>query len=103
MDAQTLEEDRCAGCVFMVATRDGPISMCVHNAKRDRYVLAPVSLEGGLVWDPLSGKERPAGPDTKADSSEPSSLPLKRLKGRFRAKHLAARQAADPTSVTSEP
>jgi len=103
MDAQTLEQDRCAGCVFMVATRDGPISMCVHNAKRDRYVLAPVSLEGGLVWDPLSGKERPAGPDTKADSSEPSSLPLKRLKGRFRAKHLAARQAADPTSVTSEP
>jgi hypothetical protein len=25
----------------MVATRDGPLSMCLHNAKRDAYLLPP--------------------------------------------------------------
>ena len=94
MDAETLEEDRCAACVFMVASRDGPISMCVHNAKRDRYVLAPVPMENGGVWDPLSGRERPAGSVTAEDQVKPESLPPKRLKGRWRAKHLAARADA---------
>ena len=75
----------------MVASRDGPISMCVHNAKRDRYVLAPIQLKEGRVWDPLSGVERVAGSVTSDDQMGPEGLPLKRLKGRWRAKHLAAR------------
>lgn len=102
MDAETLEEDRCASCVFMVASRDGPISMCVHNAKRDRYVLAPVQLKEGRVWDPLSGVERPVGSVIGADEAGPANLPPKRLKGRWRAKHLAARSAvAKPPALPS--
>ena len=91
MDVTTLEEDRCASCVFMVATRDGPLSMCVHNAKRDRYVLAPIRLGGDRLWDPLSGTERPADRAGEARDARPEGLPLKRLKGRWRAKHLTAR------------
>ena len=91
MDAESLEKDRCASCVFMVATRDGPISMCVHNAKRDRYVLAPIDLEDGRIWDPLSGEKRTGFRIISTDDVGPEGLPLKRLKGRWRAKHLAAR------------
>ncbi|MCI0402048.1 MAG: radical SAM protein [Acidobacteria bacterium] len=39
MDASRLERDRVQACVFMVATAEGPMSMCLHNAKRDRYIL----------------------------------------------------------------
>ncbi len=91
MDKASLEEERCASCVFMVATRDGPISMCVHNAKRDHYVLAPIDLEDGRIWEPLSGKERQNFRVIAADDVGPEGLPLKRLKGRWRAKHLAER------------
>ena len=38
MDAEKLVPERCEGCVFMVATVDGPLSMCVHNAKRDQMI-----------------------------------------------------------------
>jgi 7,8-dihydro-6-hydroxymethylpterin dimethyltransferase len=46
----------------MVMTGDGPISMCMHNAKRDDFILKPVEVQGkaGVVWDPLTGRERPA-------------------------------------------
>ena len=91
MDAKTLEEDRCASCVFMVATRDGPISMCIHNAKRDHHVLAPLELEDGRVWDPLTGDERPVFEVINSGDVGQEGLPLRRLKGRWRAKHLAER------------
>lgn len=39
MDAGCLERERIDCCSFLVATRDGPISMCVHNAKRDDFIL----------------------------------------------------------------
>ncbi|MCZ6729311.1 MAG: radical SAM protein [SAR324 cluster bacterium] len=38
MDAAQLEPERCRSCVFMVATGEGPLSMCVHNAVRDAYL-----------------------------------------------------------------
>jgi hypothetical protein len=43
----------------MAMTQQGPISMCLHNAKRDVFILAPVRLggpEGGQFWNPLSGE-----------------------------------------------
>ena len=41
MHACELERERIEACSFMVATRDGPLSMCLHNAKRDGYLLPP--------------------------------------------------------------
>jgi molybdenum cofactor biosynthesis enzyme MoaA len=55
MDAEHLACDRIDACVFMVATQEGPISMCLHNAKRDSFILQPVALEGGGFWDPMTG------------------------------------------------
>ena len=87
MDADNLERDRCETCVFMVATRDGPVSMCVHNAKRDQYLMKPVRTPGGW-WNPLTGRTTHAG---LVDTPAPEALPLKRLKGRIRALKMAQR------------
>lgn len=58
MDEESLDRERCETCVFMVATQDGPLSMCVHNAKRDQYLLRPLALhreQGKAWWQPLTG------------------------------------------------
>src|SRR5207245_1276639 len=58
MDACRLERERIDSCIFMAATQDGPISMCLHNAKRDAFILAPVRLSGSgdeRYWDPVTG------------------------------------------------
>ena len=58
MDACRLERERIDACAFMVATRDGPLSMCLHNAKRDDHLLRPIALGGaGKVrfWHPVTG------------------------------------------------
>lgn len=59
MDAATLERDRIDACAFMVATADGPMSMCLHNAKRDQVLLRPLQVAEGW-WDPITGQVRPA-------------------------------------------
>ena len=45
MDAAALDEERIGACVFKVMTGDGPVSMCLHNARREAY----------LRWQPLRG------------------------------------------------
>ncbi len=58
-DAKQLERARCEACSFMVMTPDGPLSMCVHNAKRDDYLLVParVKTEGVIkFWNPATGQ-----------------------------------------------
>jgi 7,8-dihydro-6-hydroxymethylpterin dimethyltransferase len=63
MDAARLDEDRIRACVFKVATDDGPISMCLHNAKRDTFILRPVQIHRAtstVFWDPVSGVETTA-------------------------------------------
>ena len=63
MDAGCLDCERIDACVFMVATGDGPISMCLHNAKRDEFILKPVRVkQQGAWWDPLTGKIAQATP-----------------------------------------
>jgi 7,8-dihydro-6-hydroxymethylpterin dimethyltransferase len=59
MDACGLEKERIAACTFMAMTRHGPISMCLHNAKRDAFIFEPIPLLGanGRFWDPASGSE----------------------------------------------
>ena len=63
-----LERERVDACSFMVATEEGPLSMCLHNAKRDAYLLRPVAVGEGQrlrFWDPVSGRTadlpQPAG------------------------------------------
>jgi hypothetical protein len=66
-------------------TRNGPISMCVHNAKRDAFILQPVTVRSGHGIEPWY----PLGMATVPD---PARHPLKRLKGRTRRQILARRQ-----------
>jgi hypothetical protein len=45
-DADALDEGRLHNCSFMVATRDGAISMCEHNARRDDYIIPSELVRG---------------------------------------------------------
>jgi pyruvate-formate lyase-activating enzyme len=58
MDACALERDRIEACVFMAVTARGPVSMCLHNARRDSFILEPLEVETNgprRRWDPLAG------------------------------------------------
>jgi pyruvate-formate lyase-activating enzyme len=82
MDACRLEPERIEACAFMVATAEGPLSMCLHNARRDDFVLKPVRISAGRgesFWNPLTGRLQA--------TSRPSGLPIlpsRRQKGRAR-------------------
>ncbi len=84
MDAQHLDCDRIGACSFMTITADGPISMCVYNAKRDHHLLQPIKLSGSDCdhwWDPLTGKTSA----TRADAAKPT-LTRKTARGRAKTK-----------------
>jgi hypothetical protein len=93
MDACHLDPERIRACSFKVATGDGPVSMCMHNAKRDEFILRPIRVEAAAgaaapaFWDPLTGK-------TAAEPAPSRGRPVyqnpKLLKGRVRE---AARRA----------
>lgn len=58
-DAQHLEHDRCESCSFTVITPEGPMSMCVHNAKRDAYLLVSAKVVRNanvLYFNPATGE-----------------------------------------------
>ena len=95
MAADALEEDRCASCVFMVATANGPMSMCAHNAQRDLHLSSPDRIDGptGPSWWNAAVPRLSPGPHLP-DLSDPNLAPFKRLKGQLRA----ARQRQKDTS-----
>jgi molybdenum cofactor biosynthesis enzyme MoaA len=65
MDASALDPERIHACSFMVMSANGPISMCAHNARRDEFILKPISLateSGQVIWNPLSGATLPVAP-----------------------------------------
>lgn len=45
-DADALDPARIKHCSFYVATRDGAVSMCEHNARRDDYIIPPNLVRG---------------------------------------------------------
>jgi len=56
MHEHALEAERVAACAFSVMTADGPLSMCLHNAKRDEYILKPLLVPGReSPWRPMGG------------------------------------------------
>jgi 7,8-dihydro-6-hydroxymethylpterin dimethyltransferase len=64
MDACRLEPDRIEACVFAAPTADGPISMCLHNAKRDAFISQYIRLAGepkGRFWNPVWSKNSNVG------------------------------------------
>jgi hypothetical protein len=84
MDGARLERDRIEACAFMVATADGPLPMCLMNAKRDAVLLEPLRLAGEAdapYWDPLTGRMTRALPQ----GGRGFSLPRRWLKGRAKA------------------
>ena len=86
MDADRLDRDRCRACVFMVAGADGPISMCVFNARRDAEILRPLpQVTGNGLWHPLP-EPLPASSPMGVPPRPPLSAqhPLRSLKGRTR-------------------
>ena len=104
MDACHLEHDRLNACIFMVATQDGPLSMCLHNAKRDDYILRPLTIEdtdGKRLWQPLAGKTTVA---TNRDIQhiDPKIYPIKFLKGRVREHALKEKKKSGLSSSAQE-
>jgi uncharacterized radical SAM superfamily Fe-S cluster-containing enzyme len=76
MDACNLEPDRIKACVFMAATQDGPVSMCLYNAQRDSSILESVKLQkpdGDWFWDPLSGRIAKGQSDRMALPIDPAA------------------------------
>ncbi len=57
MDSSRLERDRLEACSFMVATEGGMVPMCLHNARRDDFILTPVKTAANTFWNPATGRE----------------------------------------------
>lgn len=103
MGACELEPERIAACVFKVMTGDGPLSMCLHNARRDLHILSPIPVQtpsGQAYWHPLTGETLATGDAPGAMALE--AHPLKHLRGRARQQALAQRRAADFRSRSDE-
>ncbi|MEM7545727.1 MAG: radical SAM protein [Pseudomonadota bacterium] len=88
MDASELRADRCEACVFKVATADGPLSMCVHNAHRDDHLFAPAPIATGGTSGWWSAATGTITSDEVRAKPALDTAPLKRLKGRQRARAL---------------
>ncbi|MBA2492785.1 MAG: radical SAM protein [Gammaproteobacteria bacterium] len=82
MDACHLDRERAEACSFMVMTPQGPMSMCVHNAKRDDYLLVPAEVKTAhkvRFFNPATGKLEDEKPERIT-----VSLTRKNARGRAR-------------------
>jgi tetraether lipid synthase len=88
MDACNLEQERLDACVFHTMTKDGPVSMCQHNAKRDDYLMQAIPIKREQMikfWHPLEAKLYDKNPNISIQ--DPLHYPLKKLKGKSRVSH----------------
>ncbi len=91
MDACGLDSERIDACVFMAATVDGPMAMCAYNAERDRFLLKPIRLASGKMWQPLA-----VAPDANGEIR----IPLKWLKGKPRDAAMGERKSGVQTHAS---
>lgn len=99
MDASALDRERCDACSFMVMTPDGPLSMCVHNAKRDDYLLVPARVERGekvLFFNPVTGRLEDKIPQQLAVSLNRKNARGSAKYGLFDARGARAAESARP-------
>ncbi len=68
-DADALDAARIKHCSFYVATRDGAVSMCEHNARRDDYIIPPNLVRGVDI--------RPSRPPIASVPRDAEHRPLK--------------------------
>ena len=83
MDARGLERERVDACVFKAMTAEGPLSMCLHNARRDSFILRPIRMHrsgGEVFWNPLSGVK--SGQSASTTRPDLSGRARKLLRGR---------------------
>lgn len=84
MDACDLDPERIKACIFMAATQDGPVSMCLHNAQRDQFILRPLKqprTDGDWWWDPVSGQLTRNASETPARGLLSPAGPRRKKKG----------------------
>jgi len=94
MDSHALDSDRIRACVFKAMNADGPVSMCMHNAKRDRIILQPIRIhtaQGARYWQPLTGETTP-NCETPGEIAPERHSP-KHLKGLARQRFIAQQRA----------
>jgi 7,8-dihydro-6-hydroxymethylpterin dimethyltransferase len=95
MDSAQLERERCEACSFMAMTADGPVSMCLHNAKRDDYLLVPAAVQRAhklMFFNPASGALEDRIP-------ERISVAVSRANARGRARATGERTLAAPVTM----
>ena len=96
MDASALDSERITACAFKVMTEQGPISMCLYNAKRDNYLLQPTRIkteQGISYWQPLTGAIKNELKTAEEDVT-PMQHPIKRLKGNSRQRAMQIKRSA---------
>jgi tetraether lipid synthase len=96
MDACRLERERIDACIFPVASGDGPVSMCLHNARRDQHLLKQVPLARGRrigFWNPLTGE---IGDDPAANLSVSHSRKTARGRMKVALDQAGIPRPADP-------
>ena len=69
-EAMQVVQERIDHCSFHVATRDGSISMCQHNARRDDYII-PANLVRGRDLQPKRPLSR-ANPKSSVAPAQPT-------------------------------
>jgi hypothetical protein len=77
MHACSLQRDRIDSCVFKTMTADGPLSMCLHTARRDEFITQAVTFADGRVFDPLQGRR---GTEVSVSLPDPIIHGLKRAR-----------------------
>lgn len=73
MDKDNLDTERIDACSFMVMTKEGPVSMCKHNASRDDYILQPIEISegtGSKIFYPLSSNSKPSSNNLQVETFE---------------------------------